>query len=53
MNESRTDLFPTQPSITNILKIPETACMSQAYSLNILNDEINKKINLMYFEHLV
>ena len=53
MKESRIDLFPTQPSIANILKIPETACMSQACSLNILNDDINKKISLMYFEHLV
>lgn len=53
MNESRTDLLPTQPSIANILKIPETACMSQAYSLNILNDDINKKISLMYFERPV
>lgn len=53
MNESRTDLLQTQPSIANILKIPETACMSQAYSLNILNGDINKKISLMYFERLV
>ena len=52
-DESRTDLFPTQPSIANILKIPETTCMSQAYSLITINDDINKKISLMYFERLV